>query len=274
MYSSGSEHTRSIERSRPKPVVEKENRRIQRISLPLPVRVEVKVDRNYEWSEITRLSDISAFGAGFTLKRPLKRGRLMLLTVPMPRQLRSYDYGEPQYRVWGLVRRCISIGRNAQEPAYAVGVAFIGKNPPKDYLENPSRLYDTLQREGEGFWHLTEAENKVDESELPNDIRRQTRFSIPEALTLELMDAKGDITVSETTVTENLSLGGAAVFTSFDVEAGAFLRVSSERHNVKIISVVRGRRVGADGITRLHIEFIDRHFPLEGIVSEQENISF
>jgi hypothetical protein len=28
---------------------------------------------------------------------------------------------------------------------------------------------------------------------------------------------------------------------------------------------VRGKRVGADGIVRLHIEFIDHLFPLEGI---------
>ncbi|HQY66890.1 MAG TPA: hypothetical protein PLD38_06390, partial [Pyrinomonadaceae bacterium] len=89
-------------------VAEKENRRIQRISLPLPVRVEVLVDGTVNWNEITRLSDVSAFGAGFSLKRPIKRGRLMLLTIPMPRQLRCFDYGEAQYRIWALVRRCIA----------------------------------------------------------------------------------------------------------------------------------------------------------------------
>ena len=84
-----------------------ENRRIQRISLGLPSRIEVKIDQTNTWNEITRLSDLSAFGAGFNLKRPVKRGRLLYMTVPMPRQLRCYDYMEPQYKVWGLVRRCI-----------------------------------------------------------------------------------------------------------------------------------------------------------------------
>jgi len=246
-------------------VAETENRRIQRISLPLPVRVEVKVDRTVTWNEITRLSDISAFGAGFPLKRPIKRGRLALLTLPMPRQLRSYDYGEAQYRIWALVRRCISVSQKADEPLYSVGVAFIGKSPPADYLQHPARLYDISHQQSEGLWHITEADLLQDDSDLPRDLRRQTRFHIPESLVLELMDENGDVVKSETTVTENISLGGAAVFTQFEVEAGSFIRVSSQRHDVQIISVVRGKRVGPDGITRLHLEFIDRLFPLEGI---------
>ena len=246
-------------------VAEKENRRIQRISLPLPVRVEVLVDGTVNWNEITRLSDVSAFGAGFSLKRPIKRGRLMLLTIPMPRQLRCFDYGEAQYRIWALVRRCIAIEQRSGEPLFSVGVAFVGKKPPEGYHSHPARLYDTTHQESEGLWHLVEADLNKDDSDLPKDLRRQTRFHIPESLILELMDENGDVIKSETTVTENISLGGAAVFTQFEVDAGSFIRVTSQRHNVQIISVVRGKRVGPDGITRLHIEFIDRFFPLEGI---------
>jgi hypothetical protein len=272
MLRTGTENPRPIESTASKPDVER--RRIQRISLPLPVRVEVRVSGAYVWNEITRLSDVSAYGAGFNLKRPVKRGRLVLMTMPMPRQLRSYDYSEPQYKVWGLVRRCISIGRSATEPSYAIGVAFIGNKPPEGYVNNPSKLYDTKPRNGEGFWHLTEAANLPDDRELPNDIRRQTRFFIPEALTLDILDEEGNVTKSETTVTENVSLGGASVFTSFDITAGSFLRVSSDRYNIKIISVVRGKRIGPDGITRLHLEFIDRHFPLEGIESDLQKVTF
>ena len=248
-------------------VVDKENRRIQRISLPLPVRVEVRVDKAASWNEITRLTDISAFGAGFTLKRPVKRGRMMLLTIPMPRQLRCFDFSEAQYRIWGLVRRCIEVGRNVEEPVFAVGVAFVGKKPPEGFVEHPARLYDLSHREaeGEGFWHVVDADLRIDDSDLPSDLRRQTRFFIPESLVLELMDESGNVSGSETTVTENISLGGAAVFTQSDIEPGTFIRVTSERYNVKIISVVRGKRVGPDGMTRLHLEFIDKFFPLQGI---------
>ncbi len=267
MQTTSTQDTRSPDRTNAVLVTEKENRRIQRISLPLPVRIEVKIDSKVTWNEITRLSDISAFGAGFTLKRPVKRGRLVLLTIPMPRQLRCFDYSEPQYKIWALVRRCIETGQVRSEPSYAIGVAFTGKKPPSDYIDHPSRLYDISHREqeGEGFWHLAPADLLVDDSDLPTDLRKQTRFFIPEALKLEIMDDAGNVTASETTVTENLSLGGAAVFTQFELEAGSFLRVSSDRFDVTIIAVVRGKRIGPDGITRLHLEFIDRHFPLQGI---------
>lgn len=251
------------------PMVEKENRRIQRISLPLPVRVEVRIDSKVAWNEITRLSDVSAFGAGFNLKRPVKRGRMVLLTIPMPRQLRSFDYSEPQYHIWGLVRRCIAVGKSSQNPEYSIGVAFTGKTPPAGYVEHPARLYDISHRgEGSGFWHLEPANLLVEDPGLPADLRKQTRFFIPEALLLEKVDEAGNVLESENTVTENLSLGGAAVFTTLNAKSGSFLRVTSQRLDITILSIVRGSRVGADGITRLHLEFIDRLFPLQGISND------
>jgi hypothetical protein len=251
----------------PAPPTAEENRRIQRISLPLPVRVEVRVDRNVTWNEITRLSDVSAFGAGFSLKRPIKRGRLIQMTIPMPRQLRSYDYSEPQYKIWGLVRRCLSVG-NSSAPEYSIGAAFIGKAPPPDFLEHPSMLYDISHRSAdEGFFRLVDADLTASEEHLPSDQRKQTRFHIPESLVLEKVDEAGNVLEAETTVTENLSLGGAAVFTTLQVDKGDFVRVTSARFNITILSIARGVRLGPDNIPRLHLEFIDRFFPLEGIES-------
>lgn len=260
--------SRSIERARTAPAVEKENRRIQRISLPLPVRVEVRVDKGLTWHEITRLNDVSAFGCGFAIKRPVKRGRLVLLTIPMPRQLRNFDHAEPQYRVWGLVRRCIPMG-SPVSPQYSIGVAFIGRNPPADYIEHPSRLYELMERTNDdnGLWHIGQADLRADDSELPKELRKQTRYFIPEPVQIEHHDSTGNVLGTEQTVTENISLGGAAVFSSVQVPAGTFVRFISERYDINILSVVRGSRCGPDGITRLHLEFIDRLFPLEGIVN-------
>lgn len=247
-------------------VAEKENRRIHRISLSLPIRVESQVDKTVSWSEITRLSDISSFGAGFVLKRPVKRGRLLLMTMPLPRQLRNYDFLEPQYRVWGLVRRCVPINESAGNESYALGVAFIGKRPPDSYLENPAKLYDIMTREDEGLWTVMEASAMPDESHLPKYEQRQTRFPIPLTVFVEVIDASGNTIATENTVTENLSLSGAAIFSTLDLEVGSFLRITSPQYNTTIISVVRGKRLGTDCIPRLHVEFIDRFFPLEGIV--------
>jgi hypothetical protein len=260
--------SRSIERARTIPTVEKENRRIQRISLPLPVRVEVRVDKELTWHEITRLGDVSAFGCGFAVKRPIKRGRLILLTIPMPRQLRNFDHAEPQYRVWGLVRRCIPMG-SPVTPEYSIGVAFVGRNPPADFIDHPSRLYELVERSDEdsGLWHIGRADLRADDSTLPKELRKQTRYFIPEPVVVEQTDEAGNVVLREHTVTENISLGGAAVFSTVQASPGTFVRFLSERYDINILSVVRGSRVGPDGITRLHLEFIDRLFPLEGIVN-------
>jgi hypothetical protein len=246
-------------------VEEKETRRIQRIALPLPVRVEVHVNAKMSWNEVTRLSDISAFGAGFSLKRPVKRGRLVLLTIPMPKQLRVYDFTDEQYRVWACVRRCLPVSIGSEEKKYVIGVAFIGKTPPSSYIADPSTLYEIAQRESDGLWKLYPTNGDWDDSSGPKDARKQTRLPIPEPVSLEMMDDNGNVAATESTVTENVSLGGASVFTSLNAEPGTFVKVCSDRMNIKIISVVRGKRVGPDGIPRLHLEFIDDFFPLEGI---------
>src|SRR5258708_29091695 len=102
-----------------------EARRIQRIALPLPARVEIKVDKTVSWHEVVRLEDVSAFGAGFSLSRPVKRGRIIQLMLPMPRQLRCYDHSESQYRIWSLVRRCVPVGQSEESCKYVTGASFI-----------------------------------------------------------------------------------------------------------------------------------------------------
>ncbi len=242
-----------------------ENRRIQRLALSLPLRVQSFINSNVGWEEITRLNDVSAFGAGFNLKRPIKRGRLLQMTIPLPRQLRCYDYSESNYKIWGIVRRCVALNQNKLTEQYAVGVAFIGKRPPDSYFHDPSKIYEIVHREDEGLWHIMDAPSIPDEKHIPKEDRRHSRFPIPVSLVIETLDDMRNVTGSEVTVTENISLGGAAIFTSLSPEIGSFVRINSDQHNVSIIAIVRGKRVGMDGIPRLHVEFIDRFFPLEGI---------
>lgn len=243
---------------------EQDTRRINRIGLTLPVRVDYKVTPDIAFNEITRLIDVSAFGAGFNLPRPIKRGRLVLLTIPMPRQLRSYDFTEPQYRIWGLVRHCIPL-RRGEDVSYSIGVAFIGKNPPVGYMDNPSRLYDVTERNGESFWQIAEAPENPDESHLPKEYRRHSRHPIPVSIMLELLGDGGETLAGEMTVTENISLSGASVFTNIKTPVGTFVRITSDQYNASITAIVRGKRSGQDGFPRLHLEFVDHYFPLEGI---------
>ncbi len=245
--------------------IEKDSRRRPRFSLALPVRVESHVNESVSWNEITRLTDVSAFGAGFKLHRPVKRGRLLQMTIPMPRQMRCYDFAEPQYRIWGLVRSCITKESSPKEENHSVGVAFIGKRPPQSYLDDPAKLFEISHQEEGQLWNIIDAPRQPDEALLPKELRRHSRFPIPANVIVEKIDAEGNVIDSEQTVSENLSLSGTAVFSMLDVEVGEFVRVKSEQYNVSIISIVRGRRIGQDNIPRLHVEFVDRFFPLEGI---------
>lgn len=242
-------------------------RRINRMPINLPVKIEGLDTADSAWEEITRLRDVSAFGAGFTLSRPVRRGRLIKLTLPMPRQMRCYDYFESQYTIWAIVRRCLPMDSGDTESCF-LGVAFIGKVPPKSFLEDPSLAFDITHKsdEEEGLWEIRRAESVDDESHLPKEDRRHSRYDIPVNLTVEIMDKDGRVIESEPSVAENISLGGACILTSLTVEPGALVRVSCPQYDVTIKAIVRGRRVGPNGIPRLHIEFVDQFFPLSGII--------
>ena len=82
-------------------------------------------------------------------------------------------------------------------------------------------------------------------------------------MTIEGFNERGETVASEMTVTENISLTGASVFTTLEVERGRFVRLNSEQYGATIVAIVRQRKTGDDGIVRLHLEFIDRQFPLE-----------
>jgi len=84
-------------------------------------------------------------------------------------------------------------------------------------------------------------------------------------VTVEAFDEKGEVSAHEQTVTENISRRGAAIFTTLNVEHGQFVRVTSAPYTMDVMAAVRARVVGADNIARLHVEFVDKQWPLEGV---------
>ena len=238
----------------------KEQRRRERVRLELPVRVTVREGPNEEWTEVSRVLDLTPFGARFSLARLVDRGRLVHLTLPMPRQLRCFDHVEDQYRVWALVRR-VSVTPADEKtglPRFELGVAFVGKRPPASYLNNPAIRYEIAQEPSAAdLWSVREQLAPY------TPIERETRLSVPVDVVIEVLDERGQVVQSEQTVTENLSRHGASVFTTLTVARGSFVRVRSARHTLSLLAVVRHARKGADNIPRLHLEFIDRMWPLE-----------
>jgi hypothetical protein len=241
-------------------------RKRERLELSLPVQVYSKESADLEWKEMTRLVDVTPFGAGFTLTRPTEKGRLLQLTMAMPRQLRCYDHIEPQYKVWALVRHVRPLPQNGANPQrYLVGVAFIGKRPPVSYEQDPSKRYDIADSPTEsGLWHLVEPISSEASADAP-DIPRETRYTIQIIVRVEVFNDNRDIVVKEDTVTENISHHGACVLTALEIERGRFVRITSLQAQISAMAVVRARRRGKDGIMRLHLQFVDSVWPIEGV---------
>jgi hypothetical protein len=231
----------------------------ERLALQLPVRVRVRETPDFEWTEVTRLTNVTPFGAGFTLKRPTEKGRLLHMTIPMPRQLRVFDHVEDQYRVWALVRYIRQVEAADKKPVqFEVGVAFIGKHPPRSYELDPSKRYEIASISAESLASVQD----WPEAEATEDNRRLTRHNIPVDILIETLTDEGTVDKSEQTVTENISLRGAAIYTTLDIPMGRFIRLSSEQYRVAVYAAVRGRSMGPAGVPRIHVEFVDREWPL------------
>jgi hypothetical protein len=235
----------------------------ERIRLALPARILVREAVDNEWTVMTRLVDVTPFGARFPLPRPVDIGRLLQLTAAMPRQLRVFDHVEEQYRVWAIVRNIKLLEQTTpKDPLVEVGVAFIGKRPPQSYHGNPQRRYEIAQTKLESaMWAASE--DSVDQLVEINteDKRKESRQMIPVDVLIDVFE--GDKLVkTEHTVTENISRKGAAIFTATDIGPGAFVKMTSDTYNANVLAVVRRRRLGTDGMTRLHLEFLGSEWPL------------
>lgn len=229
----------------------------ERLALQLPVRVYCRETPDFEWTEITRLINVTPFGAGFTLKRPTEKGRLLHMTIPMPRQLRVFDHVEDQYRIWAIVRYVR--GKSTDKgPAFEVGVAFVGKRPPASYEAEPSKRYDIAANI---FQALAPVEQML--APLPNvEKRAHTRHNIAVDIRVTILDSEGAVVATEHTVTEDISKYGATIFTTLEISVGRFIRITSEQYGMTVHAAIRARSTGTDGIARMHVEFIDKQWPL------------
>jgi hypothetical protein len=231
----------------------------ERLELKLPVRVRCRETVDLEWTEITRLINVTPFGAGFTLKRPIEKGRLLHMTIPMPRQLRVFDHVEDQYKVWALVRYVRPTSSpDAKSLIFEVGVAFVGKQPPRSYEGNPSQRFEVGPIKGQ----LNTIEEWLPAESTSSDNRSFTRHNIPVDMLIETFNENGEVEFSEHTVTENISKKGAAIYTTLNLPVGRFIRLSSEQYKQSVYAAVRGFSMGPAGVPRIHVEFIDREWPL------------
>lgn len=242
----------------------KSRRARERFRLALPVRVRGRESPDHEWSEMSRLVDVTPFGARLRLSRPTETGRLLHLTLPMPRPLRCFDHVEEQYRVWSLVRNVRILDPSSEQGALVeIGVAFVGKWPPQSFETDPTRRYEIARTAGAaGLWSVKEESSEVLSDVAITDKRKESRHVIPIEVLVEVFGKDKGFSDSEKTVTENISLKGASIFSTLDLAPGRFVKISSEQYRASVLAVVRARHIGADGIPRLQLEFVGGEWPL------------
>ena len=230
----------------------KSRRLRERIKLALPVRVRSREAAGREWVEMTRLIDVTPFGAKFTLTHATERGRLLHLTLSMPRQLRCFDHIEDQYRIWALVRHVKPFTAAGAEPGvgaplrYEIGAAFIGKQPPASYLDDPSTRYEVSQLSPDNMWEVREE----DEQKGGQAARSyETRLQMAVNVSIEVFGDEGEVEAREQKVRENMRGRGAAVWTTEEVERGRAVRMTRLERGRCGMGGVRGEGSGPDVMT-------------------------
>ncbi len=240
------------------------NRKSGRTSALLNATVKFKGINNENWKEIGKTVSFSRSGAGFLLRQEYQPGRLISIMLPFPKHLRSYDEDKEFYRIWGLVQHCSKVTEENFE-GFHIGVALIGKDAPAGYHENPAASYKICGMNDDGLWSVAQTAKPFVSRKFP---RFQTDFDV----WLELLDAEGENDfVKEKTVTENISVSGASVFSNLDVKIDDCINFTSKAHDFSALAVVRGKKTGERERPKIHLEFINAKFPVEKLVFAAKN---
>ncbi len=239
-----------------------ESRRSERISLSLSAVVKGKPSRDEFWKETIDLISISRTGAGFYIEKQCNIGQLISLIMPMPRHLRCYDFDKELYRVWGLVQHCSPVSSNGNS-VFHVGVAFVGRQSPASYGENPLQSYRISGMNEEGTWKIVEAQASF-------VVRRHPRFWLSLAVSLSALNSEENIISDDNCFTENISLSGAAVFSTLNVDVGESVKFNCKKPDFSALSIVRNRQTSDYELPKLHLEFIDAEFPMDKVALEHQ----
>jgi hypothetical protein len=196
------------------------------------------------WEEMTTTDDASYGGASFPLRHQHGVGQVLLISAPLPRNFRRYDLAETSYKTYALVRNT----RTTDNGNHVVGVMFLGRVPPKGFDSRPGGRYrlPTDPR----------AEKAAAQPQAPpGERRRHERLQLFVNLRLKRPHNSG--VMEEQTVTENVSRGGARVFTTLPVVKGETLTVTDLDDTVAAEAFVRNVYAGQDHVTRLNLHFPD-----------------
>lgn len=216
-----------------------DRRRCERFKLTVPVLIAGYERSGGKWQEVTKTIDVSRIGVALRMRRRVKHGLVVHVTLPLPTKLRSHGFSEAGYNMYAIVRRVEPLIDGMR----VVGLEFIGANPPADYLYKPWATFRTSKWNGP-------------------DRRREPRQQRAEAVALEYLDESMERISREAAVTEDVSPSGARVCVKAAPAEFVFVRVTSPNRSFNSLAQVRNQWSGTDGFERVCLRFIDQKWPM------------
>lgn len=216
-------------------------RRIARIQLSVPARVTGYDRRNGKWHEMTETIDVSRTGIRLRLRRRVKHGTVLYITLPLPSKLRAHGFAEQSYNVYTLVRRV----EPPRHGVRAIGVEFIGEHPPSGFLDKPWAVFRPRSWGG-------------------NERRRPDREKQAEKVRIEYFDESMRLISREEARTENVSRTGLRISGTTAPPEFDLVMVSCPRLKFEAMAALRNRYLGKDGLERICVQFIDKEWPVRG----------
>ena len=214
-------------------------RRCERFKLSIPARVTGHDRRNGKWHEMAETIDVSRTGVRLRLRRRVKHGTVLYVTLPLPAKLRAHGFAEQSYNVYTLVRRV----EPPKQGVRAVGVEFIGEHPPAGFLDKPWAVFRPKKWGG-------------------NDRRRPDRQEQVEKVRIEYFDESMHSISREEARTENVSRSGLRISGTTAPAEFDLVIVSCPRLKFEGMAALRNRYTGKDGLERICVQLIDKEWPL------------
>jgi DnaJ domain/PilZ domain len=216
-------------------------RRCGRFKLSIPARVTGYDRTGAKWHEMTETLDVSRTGVRLRLRRRVKHGTVLFVTLPLPAKLRDHGFTEQSYNVYMLVRRV----EPPRQGVRAIAVEFLGEHPPKGFLEKPWAIFRSKRWGG-------------------NERRRPNREERAETIRVEYYNDSMQSLASQQARTENVSRTGLRISGTTAPPEFDMVRVTCDRLKFEGLAALRSRYLGKDGVERLCVQFVDKEWPLRG----------
>ena len=216
-----------------------ERRRCERFKLSVPALLAGYDTAGGKWQEVTKTINVSRMGVAVWLRRHVKHGLVVHITLPLPTKLRSHGFSEQGYNMYAIVRRVEPL----IEGRRVVGLEFIGATPPTDFLHKPWATFRTQKWAGP-------------------DRRREPREQRAEPVAVEYLDEAMNRISREAALTEDVSRSGARVRVKSPPAHFEFVRVTSPKLSFNGLALLRNQWMGDDGLKRLCLQFVDQNWPM------------